>query len=77
MRKASRDHGLIHGEVFRRMGATVDGEFAWILEFPELAGVEAWIDGETAAPLAACQRHDFHVARRWAPEYFATWASGR
>ena len=77
MREVSRDHGLIHGEVFRLMGASTRGEFAWILEFPELAGVEAWIDGETAAPLAACQRHDFHVARRWAPEYFATWAAGR
>ena len=77
MRKVSRDHGLIHGENFRLMGASDRGEFAWILEFPELEGLEAWIDAETAPPLAAVQRHDFHVARRWAPEYFATWAAGR
>ena len=76
MRKVSRDHGLIHGEVFRLMGASDRGEFAWILEFPGLAGLEAWIDAETAPPLAAVQRHDFHVARRWAPEYFAAWAAG-
>ncbi len=77
MRKVSLDHGLIHGEVFQLMGAGAHGEFAWILEFPELAGAEAWIGAETAPPLAACQRHDFHLARRWAPEYFATWPPGR
>ena len=77
MRKVGRDHGLIHGEVFRLMGASVRGEFAWILEFPGLAGIEAWIDAETAPPQAASQRHDFHLARRWAPEYFATWPPGR
>ncbi len=76
MRKVSREHGLIHGEVFRLLGASDHGDYAWILEFPGLAGIDAWIDAETAPPLAACQRHDFHVARRWAPEYFATWAAG-
>lgn len=77
MRKVSLDHGLIHGEVFQLMGTGAHGEFAWILEFPGLTGVETWIDAETAPPLAACQRHDFHLARRWAPEYFATWPPGR
>lgn len=77
MREVSRDHGLIHGEAFRLMGTSDRGEFAWVLEFPDLAGIEAWIGAETAPPLAACQRHDFHVARRWAPTYFATWAAGR
>lgn len=77
MRKVSRDHRLIHGEVFRLLGASDRGDYAWILEFPGLDGIEAWIDAETAPPLAAGQRHDFHVARRWAPEYFAAWAVGR
>ncbi|MDD9948323.1 MAG: hypothetical protein OXU48_02190 [candidate division Zixibacteria bacterium] len=77
MRNVSRDHDLIHGEVFRLLGTTERGDYAWILEFPGLAGIEAWIDEETAPPLAAVQRHDFHVARRWAPEYFAAWAAGR
>ena len=77
MREVSRDYGLIHGEVFQLVGASDRGDYAWILEFPGLAGIEAWIDAETAPPLAAGQRHDFHVARRWAPEYFATWAAGR
>ncbi len=77
MQKTGRNHGLVHGEAFRLMGASVHGEFAWILEFPGLAGIEAWIDAETTSTLAAGQRHDFHVARRWAPEYFATWAVGR
>ncbi|MCY3714373.1 MAG: hypothetical protein OXH02_13885 [Gemmatimonadetes bacterium] len=77
MRKVSRDHGLIHGEVFGLLGASDRGEYAWILEFPGMAGIEAWVDAETASPLAAGQRHDFHVARRWAPEYFTTWTEGK
>ena len=77
MGKVSRDHGLIHGEVFRLLGASDRGDYAWILEFPGLAGIEAWIDAETAPPLAAVQRQEFLVARRWAPEYFAAWVAER
>ena len=77
LREVSRDHGLINGEVFRLLGTSVNGEFTWILEFPELDGAEAWIEAETAPPAGACLRHDFHLARCWAPGYFATWPSRR
>ncbi len=72
MWEVSRDHGLIHGEVFQLMGASVRGEFAWILEFPRLAGAEKWIEVETEPAAGSCLIHDFHLARRWAPGYFAT-----
>lgn len=77
LQEVGRDHGLIHGEAFRLMGTSVLGESVWILEFPGLAGIEAWIDAETAPPDGTGLRHDFHLARRWAPEYFATWPPGR
>ncbi len=77
LREASRDHGLIHGEVFRLLGTGDRGDFVWILEFPGLAGAEAWIEAETAPPAGAHLSHDFHLARRWAPAYFASWPPGR
>ena len=77
MRKVSHSHGLIHDEAFRLMGTGAHGESVWILEFPGLAGIEACIDAETAPPAGVDLRHDFHLARRWAPEYFATWPPGR
>lgn len=72
LREVSQNHGLILGEDFRLMVASVRGEFAWILEFLGLAGVEVWIDAETAPRAGVDLRRDFHLARRWAPDYFAT-----
>ena len=77
LRQTAGDHGLIHGEVFRLCAAGPEGEFVWILEFPELAGAEAWIEAESAPPAAAHQERRFHLARRWAPEYFAAWPPRR
>ena len=77
LRETGRDHGLMHGEVFRLSGASVQGEFVRILEFPGLAGAEAWIEAETAPPEGACPNSEFLLARRWAPGYFATWVPGR
>ena len=77
LREIAREHGLLHGEVFRLLGTADEGELAWILEFPELAGAEAWIEAETAPPAGAHQERRFHLARRWAPEYFVTWPPRR
>ena len=77
LREISRDHGLIHGEVFRLLGASVHGEYVWILEFPRLAGAEAWTETETTPPAGTGLKIDFYLARRWAPGYFTTWPLGR
>ncbi len=69
--EVAREHGLIHGEVFRLLGANVAGDFVWIVEFPQLAGAEAWI--EAAAKIQ--QKRNFYLARRWAPGYFAAWSA--
>ena len=77
LRETAEDSGLIHGEVFRLFAPGAEGEFVWILEFPELAGAEAWIEAEMEPPAAAHQQRRFHLARRWAPEYFVTWPPRR
>ncbi len=77
LRKVGKDYGLMHGEVFRLLGDSVFGEVVWILEFPELAGIEAWIDAETTPPAGIHLRHEFNLSRRWAPAYFATWPPRR
>lgn len=77
LQKVAQGHGLIHGEVFRLLGTNTEGEFLWILEFPRLAGAEAWIEAETTPLARVHQKRNFHLARRWAPEYFATWPPQR
>ena len=69
----ARDQGLIHGEVFRLVGSGRDGDLAWVLEFPDLGGAEAWINAEVEPPGGSYHERTYHLARRWAPDYFATW----
>ncbi len=75
LQQVAHRHGLLHGEVLRLLGAGRDGDLAWVLEFPTLDGAEAWIETEGMPPAEAYQRRAFHLARRWAPAYFATWVS--
>ncbi|MBT3341571.1 MAG: hypothetical protein HN712_26945 [Gemmatimonadetes bacterium] len=69
------DHGLLHGEVFRLVGSGRDGDLVWILEFPDLVGAEAWINAEVAPPGGSYHERTYHLSRRWAPAYFASWSS--
>ena len=73
LQEVAREHDLIHGEVFRLLGTNTEGEFLGILEFPQLAGAEAYIETEKAPPAGSYHKRNYHLARRWAPEYFATW----
>ena len=77
LREVAGEHGLLHGEVFRLLGTANEGALVWILEFPDLAGAEAWIEAEAEPPAGAYQERRFHLARRWAPEYFVTWPPRR
>lgn len=74
LQAVAEEHGLLHGEVFRLVGAGRDGDLAQVLEFPDLAGAEAWIDAERTPPASAFQQRAFHLARRWAPAYFSSWS---
>lgn len=73
LQQVAIDHGMVHGEVWQLCGRGRQGDVVWVLEFPQLAGAEAWIEAESTPPAASWQRRTFHLARRWAPAYFATW----
>ena len=66
-------YGLRRYEAFKLLGAQDDWQLVWILEFPEFDGAEAWIDAEVAPPHGHHSFRSFHLARKWAPDYFATW----
>lgn len=73
MRAVAREHGLMKYEAFKLIGPQNNWHFAWVLEFPEVAGAEAWIDGEVRPPNSQHSTHSYFLARRWAPDYFASW----
>jgi hypothetical protein len=73
MRAVAEEHGLMRYEAFKLMGPQEDWDLVWILEFPTLAGAEAWIDAEGSPPHSQYATRSFFLARKWAPEYFASW----
>ena len=66
-------YGLRRYEAFKLLGAQDAWQLVWILEFPECDGAEAWIVAEVAPPHGHHSFRSFHLARKWAPDYFATW----
>lgn len=73
MQSVAREHGLMRLEAFKLMGAQDAWHRAWVIEFPTLAGPEAWIDAEVLPPHGRYSAKTFYLARRWAPHYFAGW----
>lgn len=73
MQSIAKEHGLMRLEGFKLITPQNDWHRAWIVEFPTLAGVEAWLDGEAQAPYGRYSARSFHLARKWAPDYFASW----
>ena len=47
LRQVVTSHELLHGETFLLLGPGPHGAMAWVLEFPTLAGAEAWIHAES------------------------------
>ena len=73
MRAVAEEHGLMRYEAFKLIGPQQDWHLVWILEFPSLAGAEAWIDAEVRPPHGQYATRSFFLARKWAPRYFASW----
>jgi len=73
MQQVAREHGLIRIEAFQAIDPPPDWHRAWLIEFPTLAGAEAWMDAEVLPPHGAYSSKQFFLARRWAPDHFATW----
>ena len=66
-------HGLIRLEVFRLMAPQGDWHEVGLVELPSFAGAEAWMEAETSLPYSSLVLLNMHLARKWAPAYFAQW----
>ena len=75
MLSISREHRMMRLEGFRLMTPQQSFQRFWVIEFPTLAGAEAWIDAEMAPPYGTYGYYEYYVARRWRPEYFSTWVT--
>ena len=73
MQSVARDHGLMRMEAFQLIGVQNDWHRAWVIEFPTIEGAEAWIETEVLLPHGRFSNKEFHLARKWAPRYFARW----
>jgi hypothetical protein len=73
MKGIAREHGLMRLEGFQLLSPQADWHRAWVIELPTLEAAEAWVAGEEALPHGMHAKRTIHLARKWAPEYFASW----
>jgi hypothetical protein len=73
LRAVAKRHGLIRLELFRLMAPQVDWHEVGLVELPSFAAAEAWMEAETALPHGNLTLLTMHLARKWAPAYFAQW----
>ena len=73
LQRVAHEYGMLRLECFQLIDPTPTCHRAWICEFPNLAGAEAWIETEAAAVRAARTERISFLARRWSPSYFAAW----
>ncbi len=77
MSSVAQEHRLIRTDVYQLIAAQSSWHRAWVVEFPELGGAEAWIEADSRPPNSRYRSRIYHLARKWAPEYFARWVVGR
>ena len=73
MRSIAGKHGLMRLEAFQLVTPRNDWRRAWIIELPTLEAAEAWVEGEDALPHGMHAQRSIYLARKWSPEYFASW----
>ena len=73
MQETARKHGLIRLEGFQLIHPQPAWHRVWVAEFSSLESAEAWIDAEESVPHGMYTQRIIHLARKWAPEYFASW----
>ncbi len=73
MLRVARDHGLIGMEGHRLLAPQQAWERFWTIEFPDLAGAEAWIEAEMAPPYGSFGYYEYYLSRRFEPEFYASW----
>lgn len=67
------EHGLIRLDVYQLVAPQSDWHRARVVELPTLDGAEAWIEADSRAPNSRYRSRTYHLAHKWAPEYFAGW----
>ncbi len=76
MGAVAREHGMVRLDDYRVVAPQSDWHRARVVEFPELEGAEAWIEADSRPPNGRYRSRTYHLARKWAPEYFAGWVPG-
>jgi hypothetical protein len=64
-------------EAYRLLGPKAEYHRAWVIEFPALEDAEAWLEAEVLPPHGRYSDKRYLLARRWAPDYFASWVPER
>ena len=75
MLSVAREHGMMRLEGFKLLSPLQDWARFWVIEFPDLAGAEAWIDAEMAPPYGLYGHFEYHVSRRWKKDEFDGWVA--
>ena len=75
LKAVAKRHRLIRLELFRLMAPQADWHEVGLIELPSFAVAEAWMEAETAFPNSRFTLVTQHLARKWAPAYFAQWVS--
>ena len=73
LQAVAQRHGLIRLERFQLMAPQSDWHEVRVVELPSFAGAEAWMEEETSLPYSSFTLLTMHLARKWAPAYFAQW----
>ena len=73
LQAVAKRHGLIRLELFRLMAPQPDWHEVGLVELPSFAAAEAWMEAETSLPHSGFTLLTMHLARKWAPAYFAQW----
>lgn len=68
-----REHGLLRQDVYRLVAPQDAWHSASVVEFPAMDGAEAWIEADSRPPNSRYRSRTYHLAHKWAPEYFASW----
>ncbi len=73
MLSVAHEYGLMRLEGFKLITPQASWERFWVIEFPTLAGAEAWIDAEMAPPYGRYGYYEYYTARHWGRGHFSQW----
>jgi hypothetical protein len=75
MRQVAREQKMSRMEVFQLIDRQSPWHRALVMEFPSFEAAEIFIEAEVQPPHGLYSEKRFYLARKWAPEYFASWIS--